>query len=66
MVRVLLSRGTRKNILNLSVRKAGTSSKTPHTKGKTRQSASFLYTLRKYKFLAGSQFDVGRNFRNKV
>ena len=25
-----------------------------------------FYTLRKYKFLAGRQFDVARNFRNKV
>ncbi len=26
----------------------------------------FFHTLRMYKFLAGSQFDVARNVRNKV
>jgi len=31
-----------------------------------RESKVSVYTLRKYKFLAGRQFDVVRNFRNKV
>ena len=36
------------------------------SKDGARQSASFLYTVRKYKFPAGRPFDVVRNARNKV